>query len=103
MKVTNVLLGVGAAIALVVIYKKFIAPAPKEPTAAQKLGGGLTDIITGGKSFVDGIGSFFGGATAPKPAPSPDRVAIGDVMTWDADGDQNGATPTGVIEFRAMA
>lgn len=104
MKVTHVLIGAGAVVAAVVIYKKFVAAQPTK-TPTEQVGSGVGDIIDGARNVYDGITSIF-----RRPASSPTRgptgeaaQPIGTALNWDADGDQNGLTPTGTLELRTFS
>lgn len=99
MKVTHVLIGVGVAVGVVLIAKKFLAPAA--PTPAQQVGGGVTDLIQGAKDVFGGITSIFSGKPS-SPTKNDNAAPIGG-LNWDADGDQLGLTPTNVIEIRTLA
>ena len=90
MKTTDVLIGVGVAVAVVVVYKKFLAPSAVPISQTTGALGGLTAVVEAVKEAANAIGSLPMlhsvtspiGVTPPAtatdvPVTSPSQVQLG--------------------------
>lgn len=106
MNTKNLLIGAGVAVAVVIVYKKFLAPKPTVQTTTPSLGETVGGAIDSGKKAVDVI---VGILTATVPPAS--RGVVGEsvapvgtgALNFDADEDQFGQYATRVIPMRAYA
>jgi len=68
-KTTDILIGVGVAVVVVVLFKKFLAPPePREPSTADKAAG----LVNGAKDLINAVGGLFGRQQVSSPSTSTD-------------------------------